>query len=55
MVNRAYAASATSHGMGTNDDETMAKGLPQKTMFQQLLDMGLDYRVLYTLSDCLEY
>eukprot|EP00602_Paraphysomonas_sp_CaronLab_P013808 CAMPEP_0185042110 /NCGR_PEP_ID=MMETSP1103-20130426/42154_1 /TAXON_ID=36769 /ORGANISM="Paraphysomonas bandaiensis, Strain Caron Lab Isolate" /LENGTH=580 /DNA_ID=CAMNT_0027582119 /DNA_START=43 /DNA_END=1786 /DNA_ORIENTATION=- len=45
MVNRAYAASATSHGMGTNDDETMAKGLPQKTMFQQLLDMGLDYRV----------
>jgi len=47
MVNRAYAASATSHGMGTNDDKTIAKGLPQKTMFKQLLDMGLDYRVYF--------
>jgi len=47
MVNRAYAASATSHGMGTNDEVTIAKGLPQKTMFRQLLEMGLDYRVYY--------
>lgn len=47
MVNRAYAASATSHGMGTNDPVTIAKGLPQKTMFRQLLEMGLDYRVYY--------
>lgn len=47
MVNRAYAGSATSHGMGTNDKKTIAKGLPQKTMFKQLLDMGLDYRVYY--------
>jgi len=47
MVNRAYASSATSHGMGTNDKKTIAKGLPQKTMFKQLLDMGLDYRVYY--------
>jgi phospholipase C len=45
MVNRAYAASSTSHGMGTNDKLTIAKGLPQKTMFRQLLEMGLDYRV----------
>jgi phospholipase C len=47
MVNRAYAASATSNGMGTNDEITIAKGLPQKTMFRQLLEMGLDYRVYY--------
>eukprot|EP01034_Spumella_vulgaris_P021748 gene21748-27803_t len=48
-VNRCYAASATSHGMGTNDPVTMAKGLPQKTMFKQLLDMGLDYRVYFQI------
>jgi phospholipase C len=47
MVNRAYAASSTSHGMGTNDELTIAKGLPQKTMFRQLLEMGLDYRVYF--------
>ena len=47
MVNRAYAASATSHGMSTNDPLTIGLGLPQKTMFTQLLDMGLDYRVYF--------
>jgi hypothetical protein len=30
--------------MGTNDAETMIKGLPQKTMFRQLTDMGHDFR-----------
>ena len=47
MVNRAYAASATSHGMGTNDEKTIAKGLPQETMFKQLVDMGHDIRVYF--------
>jgi len=47
MVNRAYAASATSNGMGTNDAVTIAKGLPQKTMFRQLEEMGLDYAVYF--------
>lgn len=47
MVNRAYAASGTSHGMGTNDVETIVRGLPQQTMFNQLLKMGLDYRVYF--------
>lgn len=47
MVNRAYASSGTSNGMGTNDEVTIAKGMPQKTMFKQLLDMGLDYKVYY--------
>ena len=41
-VNRAYAASATSNGMGTNDAEKMVKGFPQKTMFKQIEEMGLD-------------
>lgn len=43
--NRAYAISATSHGMGTNDVETMVRGLPQKTIFRQVEEMGLDYRI----------
>jgi phospholipase C len=47
MVNRAYAASGTSHGMGFNDPVQIALGLPQKTMFAQLLDMGLDYKVYF--------
>ncbi|CAE7356411.1 NPC1, partial [Symbiodinium microadriaticum] len=47
MVNRAYASSATSHGMGTNDAVSIAKGYPQKTMFRQLTEMGLDYRVYF--------
>ncbi|RYH20067.1 hypothetical protein EON65_24690 [archaeon] len=47
MPNRAYAASASSHGMGVNDMLVELKGMPQKTMFQQLLDMGLDYKVYF--------
>lgn len=47
MPNRAYAASATSHGMGTNDVATIIKGMPQTTMFRQVLEMGLDYRIYY--------
>jgi phospholipase C len=49
MPNRAYAASTTSHGMGVNDEIVIAKGMPQKTMFRQLLEMGLDYRVYFQL------
>lgn len=47
MPNRAFAASSTSNGMGTNDVETIIRGMPQKTMFTQLLEMGLDYRVYF--------
>ena len=43
--NRAYAISATSHGMGTNDVEVMVRGQPQKTIFRQVEEMGLDYRI----------
>ena len=43
--NRCYAMSATSHGMGTNDVEMMVKGMPQKTIFRQIEEMGLDYRI----------
>jgi phospholipase C len=49
MVNRAYAASSTSHGMGTNDPKTIALGLPQETMFKQLVDMGHDIRVYFQI------
>ena len=47
MVNRAYAGSGTSNGLGTNDEVEIVKGWPQKTMFRQLREMGLDYRVYY--------
>ena len=33
----ADAASGTSHGMGTNDEISIIKGYPQKTMFRQVL------------------
>jgi phospholipase C len=45
--NRAYAASATSDGMAMNNQSTLAEGMPQKTFFKQLLEMGLDYRVYF--------
>ena len=48
MVNRAHAFSATSNGMGTNDVETIFRGLPQKSMFRQALDMGLDIGVYFS-------
>ncbi len=48
MVNRAYAGSATSNGMGVNDAYTIAKGMPQKTMFRQMVEMGHDYRVYFS-------
>lgn len=46
-VNRAYVASATSHGSATNDEEVLIKGFPQKSMFRQLSEMGLDFRVYF--------
>jgi phospholipase C len=53
MPNRAYAAAATSHGMGTSDVEMIVKGLPSKTMFRQLQEMGLDYRIYFELVPAL--
>jgi len=49
MPNRAFFASGSSHGMGINDKITIAKGMPQKTMFRQIQEMGLDYRVYFEL------
>jgi phospholipase C len=47
MPNRAYAASASSYGMGTSNIPMIVKGLPQATMFRQLELMGLDYRIYF--------
>ena len=33
--------------MNTNDQTTIAKGLPQKTIFRQVEEMGLDYRIYF--------
>jgi phospholipase C len=53
MPNRAFAAAATSHGMGNSDVEMIAKGLPSKTMFRQIEEMGLDYRIYFELVPAL--
>lgn len=47
--NRCYAAAASSHGMATNDAQRMAVGLPNKTLFRQLEEMGLDWRIYFEL------
>ncbi|GMH74952.1 hypothetical protein TL16_g06606, partial [Triparma laevis f. inornata] len=47
MVNRAYCAAGTSSGMAENNWDRMLAGLKDKTMFTQLLDMGLDYKVYF--------
>jgi phospholipase C len=47
MPNRAYAAASTSHGMGTSNIPMIVGGLPSTTMFRQLLEMGLDYRIYF--------
>lgn len=47
--NRCYAIAASSHGMSTNDVETMVRGLPNKTLFRQLAELQLDWRVYFEL------
>ncbi|KAI8914449.1 phosphoesterase [Gorgonomyces haynaldii] len=42
--NRAYVHSATSHGMYTNDPTTMLLGMPQRTIFNDLLDEGHSWK-----------
>lgn len=46
-VNRAFAQSASSDGMGTNDIWREAFGLPQKTVYEQLDDAGHDWQVVF--------
>jgi phospholipase C len=45
--NRAFAISATSNGMSFNDVPVMIKGMPQKTIFRQVEEMGLDYNIYF--------
>eukprot|EP00756_Hemistasia_phaeocysticola_P034328 Hpha_TRINITY_DN16516_c1_g15::TRINITY_DN16516_c1_g15_i1::g.136821::m.136821/K01114/plc; phospholipase C len=47
MVNRAYAMSATSHGLGTNDKDKIILGWPQKTVFERVEEVGKDWRVYF--------
>eukprot|EP01100_Stratorugosa_tubuloviscum_P010139 TRINITY_DN4313_c6_g1_i1.p1 TRINITY_DN4313_c6_g1~~TRINITY_DN4313_c6_g1_i1.p1 ORF type:complete len:495 (-),score=268.41 TRINITY_DN4313_c6_g1_i1:93-1577(-) len=46
--NRAYLHSATSHGLANNDDKTLALGLPQKSIYEFLVENGYDFRIYYT-------
>lgn len=48
-MNRAYLLSATSHGYGANDPEALALGFPQKTLMQQLEEVGQDWAVFFEL------
>lgn len=43
--NRAFAISASSDGMCTNDAELMVRGMPQKTIFRQIEEMGHDWNI----------
>ena len=45
--NRFFVHSATSHGLLGNDQATLAKGLPQRTIFEDVDDAGLSFGVYY--------
>ena len=45
--NRFFVHSATSHGLLGNDQTTLAKGLPQRTIFEDVDDAGLSFGVYY--------
>ncbi|KAJ6852420.1 non-specific phospholipase C2 [Iris pallida] len=45
--NRLYVHSATSHGATSNDKGLLAKGFPQRTIFENLHDAGLSFRIYY--------
>lgn len=44
-VNRLFAQSATSHGLGFNDMTRLIPGVPQKTFFEQLEEQGESWAV----------
>jgi phospholipase C len=41
--NRAYLTSGTSYGHGENDEAFLTYGMPQKSIFQQLSEMGITW------------
>ncbi|KAL6650596.1 hypothetical protein ACP70R_009521 [Stipagrostis hirtigluma subsp. patula] len=45
--NRVFLHSATSHGLSSNVRESLARGLPQRTIFDSLDADGLDFGVYY--------
>ncbi|KAJ9680321.1 hypothetical protein PVL29_019592 [Vitis rotundifolia] len=45
--NRLYVHSATSHGASGNDTEMLAKGYPQKTIFESLEESGFSFGIYY--------
>lgn len=49
MVNRAFADSATSYGHGANDDLDIALGYPQRTIYADLAEANVDWRVYFEL------
>ncbi|PHU29621.1 Non-specific phospholipase C6 [Capsicum chinense] len=45
--NRLYVHSATSHGATSNIASLLAKGYPQRTIFENLDDAGIDFGIYY--------
>ncbi|KAJ9179817.1 hypothetical protein P3X46_008137 [Hevea brasiliensis] len=45
--NRLYVHSATSHGATTNDAKLLAKGYPQKTIFESMDEAGFTFAIYY--------
>lgn len=45
--NRFFVHSATSHGLMANNEDTLAAGLPQRTIMEDVADAGLTFGVYY--------
>lgn len=45
--NRLFVHSTTSHGLLTNDEDTLISGLPQRTIYEDVDDAGLSFGVYY--------
>ncbi|KAL8140355.1 hypothetical protein V2J09_006376 [Rumex salicifolius] len=45
--NRLFVHSATSHGLASNNTKTLIQGLPQKTIFESLIETGHSFGIYY--------
>lgn len=48
MVNRAYAWASTSHGWANQTIDDDIQGFPQRSIFRDLLDSGMDFKSYFS-------
>lgn len=46
--NRLFALSGTSYGTVSNEEDPEIKGFPQRTMFDDIYEAGLDFKIYYS-------